>query len=137
VTGTGPGPVSRSAITVRYAETDQMAIAYHGNYFAWFEVGRCDWMRAQGRTYREMEAEGIRLPVIEAHCDYRQPSRYDDALEVRTVARLLSPVRVRFEYEIVRFSSGTVAATGFTVHAVADTNGKPKRLPEDLRKLFS
>ena len=57
---------------VRYAETDQMGVVYYANYLVWFEVGRTDWLRETGWTYREMEAEGLRLPVIEAHCEYRQ-----------------------------------------------------------------
>ena len=104
-----------------------MGVVYYANYFVWFEVGRTDWLRETGWSYRAMEADGVALPVIEAHCDYRQPSRYDDELEVRTQATLLSPIRVRFDYEVVR--EGTVLTTGHTVHAAIDVNGKPCRLP--------
>jgi acyl-CoA thioester hydrolase len=114
-------------LRVRYAETDRMGVVYYANYFVWFEVGRTDWLRETGWSYRAMEADGVALPVIEAHCDYRQPSRYDDELEVRTQATLLSPIRVRFDYEVVR--EGTVLTTGHTVHAAIDVNGKPCRLP--------
>jgi len=79
---TGPRSVSR--VRVRYAETDQMAVVYYANYFVWFEVGRTDLLRQSGWSYRELEAEGIGLPVIEAHCEYRQPARYDDELEVHS-----------------------------------------------------
>src|ERR1700734_2405752 len=97
-----PPAVSEARIRVRYAETDQMGVVYHANYFVWFEVGRTELLRASGWSYREMEAEGIGLPVVEAHCDSRQPARYDDELEVRTTGTLLSPVRVEFTYELVR-----------------------------------
>ena len=76
-----------SGVRVRYAETDQMGVVYHSNYLIWFEIGRTDWLRETGWTYREMEAEGIQLPVIEAHCTYRLGARYDDDIEIRTRAK--------------------------------------------------
>ena len=81
-------------IRVRYAETDKMGVVYHANYFMWFEIGRCELLRTIGRSYRQMESEGIGLPVIEAHCEYKAPARYDDELQVKTRGRLLSPARV-------------------------------------------
>jgi YbgC/YbaW family acyl-CoA thioester hydrolase len=70
-----------------------MGVVYHSNYLIWFEIGRTDWLRETGWTYREMEADGIQLPVIEAHCEYRLGARYDDDMEIRTTAKKLSPVR--------------------------------------------
>ena len=127
---------SVSRVRVRYAETDQMGVVYHANYFVWFEVGRTDLLRQSGSTYRELEADGVGLPVIEAHCEYRQPARYDDELEIRTEATLASPVRVEFAYEVVRTSDGTRLVTGRTVHAGVDKDGRPCRLPERVRTLF-
>ena len=89
----------RTRVRVRYADTDQMGVVYYANYLVWFEVARTEWLRDGGWSYREMEADGIALPVIEAHCEYRQPARYDDEIEIRTVATLLTPVRIRFDYE--------------------------------------
>jgi acyl-CoA thioester hydrolase len=86
-------------------------------------------MRATGESYREMERDGVSLPVIEVHCEYRQPARYDDELDIRTRATLLSPVRVRFDYDIVRAADETVAAAGHTVHAAIDAGGRSCRLP--------
>lgn len=129
-------PRSTSIVRVRYAETDKMGFAYYANYLAWFEVGRADWMRSLGWTYREMEESGVMLPVIEAHCEYRQPSRYDDELEIRTEGRLLSPVRVQFQYEVVRQADAVVAAVGHTIHAALDMDGRPCRLPERVRQVF-
>ena len=114
-------------LRVRYAETDRMGVVYYANYFVWFEVARTDWLRETGWSYREMEADGVSLPVIEAHCDYRQPSRYDDELEIRTRATLMSPIRVRFDYEVLRGDS--LLTVGHTVHAAVDTTGRPCRLP--------
>jgi acyl-CoA thioester hydrolase len=128
---------SRSLVRVRYAETDQMGVVYYANYLIWFEVGRTDWLREAGSTYRTMEAEGVGLPVIEAHCAYAQPARYDDEIEVRTTGRLLSPARVAFDYELVRPHDAVVIATGSTVHAAVDRNGRPRRLPPGVRELLA
>ena len=122
---------------VRYAETDQMGVVYYSNYFVWFEVGRTDWLRAAGSNYRAMEAEGYSLPVIEAQCSYRESAKYDDDLEVTTVAAMMSPVRVQFTYKLVRVGDGATLATGTTVHAALDRSGRPCRLPEPLRTMLS
>lgn len=114
-----------------------MGVVYHANYFVWFEVGRTDLLRAQGWTYKEMEADGLSLPVIEAHCEYKQPARYDDELEIRTAVMLASPVRVAFEYEVVRPADAQTLATGRTVHVTIDRDGRPSRLPERVKGLFA
>jgi acyl-CoA thioester hydrolase len=128
---------SRSSVRVRYAETDQMGVVYHSNYLIWFEIGRTDWLRETGMTYREMEADGIQLPVIVAHCEYRQGARYDDEVEITTQARKLSPVRVQFDYAAVRRADGATLAIGHTVHAAIDREGRPVRMPDRVRDLFS
>jgi acyl-CoA thioester hydrolase len=130
-------PESISRVRVRYAETDQMGVVYYANYFVWFEVGRTDLLRHDGWSYRDMERDGFSLPVIEAHGEYRASARYDDVVAVRTRGRLLSPVRVRFEYEVRRESDAAVLATGYTEHAVLDRDGRPKRLPERVRQMFT
>jgi acyl-CoA thioester hydrolase len=130
-------PVSRSRVRVRYAETDQMGIVYYANYLVWFEVGRTDWLRETGWSYRDMEAEGYALPVIEARCTYQESARYDDELEVRTTGSLESPVRIQFAYEVVRAADGTRLATGMTMHAALGRNGRPRRLPDRVRALLS
>ena len=122
-----------SRVRVRYAETDQMGVVYYANYFVWFEVGRTELLRSLGGTYRDLEAEGIFLPVIEASCTYSQASRYDDELDIRTTGRLLSPVRMEFQYEVVRLADQVTTATGRTVHAALNPRGKPCRLPERVR----
>jgi len=130
-------PHSSSRIRVRYAETDKMGVVYYANYFVWFEVGRTDLLRASGWNYREMEVDGFALPVIEAHCTYRESAKYDDEIEVRTSGAMLSPVRVQFTYEVVRLADAATLATGTTVHATLDRNGRPCRLPPRVRTLFS
>lgn len=126
-----------SRVRVRYAETDQMRVAYHANFFVWFEVGRTDLLRQIGWSYREMEQAGFQLPVIEAQCRFLRPARYDDEIEIRTVGRLLSAVRVQFDYEAVRVADQVVAATGQTMHAAVTPAGRPCRLPDRVRDLFA
>jgi acyl-CoA thioester hydrolase len=123
-------------VRVRYAETDTMGVVYYANYLVWFEVGRTDLLRQAGWSYREMEAEGFSLPVIEAHCEYKQPARYDEELEIRTSGALVSPVRLRFDYEVARPSDGAALAFGHTVHASLDRDGRPCRLPARARGIF-
>ena len=130
-------PSSVSTVRVRYAETDKMGVVYYANYFVWFEIGRTDLLRTLGWTYREMEEAGVSLPVIEAHCDYHRPARYDDELDVRTEGRMLSPVRMEFSYHVVRRDGGAVTATGKTVHAALGRGGRPCRLPERIKQVFA
>jgi len=135
--GQTPATVRRTRVRVRYAETDRMGVVYYANYLVWFEVGRTEWLRETGWTYREMERDGISLPVIEAHCEYRQPARYDDEIEIATRGTLVTPVRIRFDYEVARAVEGTIAAVGHTVHAAVDTSGKPCRLPPRVREMLA
>ena len=130
-------PQSLSTVRVRYAETDKMGVAYYANYLVWFEVGRTDLLRTLGWSYREMEEAGVILPVIEAHCEYRQPSWYDDELEVRTQGRLLSAVRIQFDYQLVRRGDDVTTAVGRTIHAALDADSRPCRLPERIRQVFA
>jgi acyl-CoA thioester hydrolase len=125
---------SVSLVKVRYAETDQMGVAYHANYFVWFEVARTDWLRTFGVTYRDLEAEGFFLPVIDARCEYRTSARYDDDLRITATARLVSAVRVAFDYEITGPSA--IVAVGHTVHATLDRQGRPVRVPARVKELI-
>ena len=127
----------RTRVRVRYAETDRMGVVYYANYLVWFEVGRTEWLRDAGWSYREMETDGVALPVIEAHCAYRQPARYDDEIEIVTRATLVTPVRIRFDYEALRRQDGVRVAEGYTVHAALDRAGRPCRLPERVRAMLA
>ena len=111
-----------------------MGVVYYANYLVWFEVARTDLLRSLGWTYREMEEAGVSLPVIEAHCEYRRPARYDDEIEVRTEGQMLSAVRMQFNYIVVRREDGVVAAAGHTVHAAVGPGGRPCRLPARIKQ---
>lgn len=134
--GEKPPRVARPRVRVRYAETDQMGVAYYANYLVWFEVGRTEWLRETGWTYREMEADGLSLPVIQATCEYKLGARYDDELEIRTRGTLVSPVRLVFEYEIVRLSDEAIVAVGKTTHATLGPTGRPVRVPPRVKELL-
>ena len=136
VDATEPVGVRRTRVRVRYAETDRMGVVYYANYLVWFEVARVEWLRQVGVSYRDMEHEGTALPVIEAHCEYRHPARYDDEIEIAARGTLLTPVRVRFDYDVVRVADNTLAAVGHTIHAAVDSNGKPCRLPPRVREML-
>jgi acyl-CoA thioester hydrolase len=125
---------STSTIRVRYAETDQVGVAHHAEYFAWFEVGRTDLLRECGMTYRDLEADGLRLPVIEATARYLKPALYDDVLHVRTEITVVGRARVAFSYEVRRDGTEGPLATGTTEHASVDASGRPCRLPDTLRR---
>ena len=129
-------PVSETQLRVRYAETDRMGVVYYANYLVWFEVARADLLRSLGWTYREMEASGVLLPVIEARCEYKAPARYDDEIVIRTEGWMRSPVRMAFAYRVTRKADGVVSAEGMTMHAAMGPDGRPCRLPERIRDVF-
>jgi acyl-CoA thioester hydrolase len=129
--------ISETTIRVRYAETDQMGVVYHGNYFTWFEVGRVELCRQLGFEYKEMEIQDDSFIVVaEAHCRYKRPARFDELITVRT--RIVDSQRrtVRFAYELARQADGEIIATGETLHVICDRQGRPKSLPEKYRKYF-
>lgn len=118
---------SRTEVTVRYAETDMMGIVYHGNYLPWFEIGRTHLLREQGLPYRELEAAGYRLPVLEVNVRYRRPALYDDTITIVTTLREKPVLRIGLEYELYR--GDELLATGSTLHAFIDREGRPVRPP--------
>jgi acyl-CoA thioester hydrolase len=123
--------LSETTVRVRYAETDQMGVAYHGNYFAWFEVGRVELLRDLGLDYATLERDhACRIVVADAHCRYKAPARYDDLLRIRTQLKSLRGPLIKFAYEVLRDSDGTLLAEGDTTHLVADTSMQARSLPE-------
>ncbi len=128
--------VSDLEIRVRYAETDQMGVAHHASYLVWFEAGRTEFIRSRGRSYAQIEEDGWLLVVVEAQCRYLRPARYDDVLIVRTRLGLAGPATLAFEYEVVRRAGGDVLARGTTIHAAVDRTGRPRRIPEGIRRLL-
>ena len=126
---------SRVQVTVRYAETDMMGVVYHGNYLPWFEVGRTTLLKEMGLAYRALEDQGYRLPVLEVGVKYFRPAVYDDVVTILTTLREKPMLRIRLEYEVRRGEE--LLATGFTVHAFIDREGKPVRPPASAVVLFA
>jgi acyl-CoA thioester hydrolase len=131
------GRVCEVKIRVRYAETDQMGVVYHANYFVWFEVGRVEFLRQLGFSYREMEQnDGCCIAVVDARCRYKAPARYDDEVLVRTHLRNVRESLVHFGYELVRVNDGTLLAEGETTHIVVDLQMKVRAIPDKYMNVF-
>jgi acyl-CoA thioester hydrolase len=118
---------SRTQLAVRYAETDMMGVVYHGSYLPWFEIGRTTLLKELGLPYRQLEAEGYRLPVLEIAVKYLRPAVYDDTITIVTTMREKPVLRIRLEYQVLRGEE--LLATGETVHAFIDLQGRPVRPP--------
>ncbi len=122
---------------VRYCETDKMGIVYHGNYYPWFEIGRTEYLRDLGLTYKAMEEQGILLPLIENHCKYRIPAVYDDEIFVRTTVKELTVARVVFSYQLYKLEEdGVLLAEGETAHAFTNTSNRPVNIRKLAPELF-
>ena len=121
-------------VRVRYAETDQMGIAHNANYLVWFEVGRGEFCRAKGFSYKEMEEQDNALMVVaESYCRYKSPAYYEDILTVRTKIGEVRSRSLSFFYEVHRASDDTLVAEGETLHVVTDKDKKVRVLPEIYR----
>ncbi len=129
--------IHRCETRVIYGDTDRMGQAYYGNYFRWFEIGRSEFFRVLGLTYREIEERGFFLPVAECGARYHAPARYDDLLVIET--GLDSTVRggIRFQYRIYRKQGMELLAEGFTHHAFVDVSGRVVRPPSFIRELIA
>ena len=129
--------VCETRVRVRYAETDQMGVVYHSNHFIWFEVGRVEFMRQLGVTYRDMEREhGLHIAVVDARCRYKAPAKYDDEVVVRTHLKNARESMVHFGYELLRADDGTLLAEGETTHIVIDREMNITAIPERYMAIF-
>jgi acyl-CoA thioester hydrolase len=128
--------VVKTELRVIYGDTDQMGVVYYGNYLRYFEAGRNEFIRAKGLRYRDFEASyQLRLPVAEVGVSYKLPARYDDLVTIETSLVEARRASARFAYRLVRGED--LLATGFTVHACVDLEGRVRRLPRELLDLLS
>lgn len=128
---------NETRLRVRYAETDQMGVVYHSNHLIWFEVGRVEFMRQMGFSYRDMERDDGRfIAVAEATCRYRAPVYYDEEVLVRTQLKTVRESVVIFSYTLVRAENGALLAEGETTHIVTDASMKVSTLPEKYLTAF-
>ena len=124
-----PGLVHEITLRVRYSETDQMGTVYNSRPLDWFECGRTEILRSLGLPYADLEAQGVFLPLVEAHLQYLGRARYDDLLRMTTTLTFVGRARVRCEALVVQAQTGKGVVRGFTVHAFTDNTGKPIRPP--------
>jgi acyl-CoA thioester hydrolase len=122
----------RHDIRVIFGDTDQMGVVYYANYLRYFEGARAAYWRALGKSYKDLVAWGVALPVIEAHCQYKRPAYYEDLLGVDVDVSELRGASLRFAYRIYR--GDDLVADGTTRHAVIGTDGRPRALPLALRE---
>ncbi len=122
---------SLSRVRVRYAETDQMGVVYHANYFVWLEIGRVELLRQLGFDYKQMEiADDCHLPVVEANCRYRASARYDDEIVIETRITGMRSFMLKFGYRVIRAEDSLLLAEGETTHVVCDHTMTKRPLPE-------
>lgn len=126
---------SDTPVRVRYAETDQMGVVYHSNYFPWFETARAESIRSLGLTYADMEKTGIIMPVVDVHCRYLRPARYDELLTVRTILKEL-PVhhKIEFHHEVYNEQQELLAAGKIILYFMEAATMKKAAMPEALAK---
>lgn len=123
-------------LRTRYAETDQMGVVYYGNYPQYLELGRVEWLRAIGLTYKEMEAEGIMMPVVSLQIQYKKPALYDELITIRTKLKDLPSTKIEFDYEILN-EKGELLSTANTILVFVDAKTfRPVRCPEKVLDLI-
>lgn len=121
-----------STIRIRYSETDQMGVVYHGNYAQFFEIGRTEWLRNLGFSYKYMEKTGVMLPVVSLNCNFKKSAFYDDFITIKTYLKKTPTVKIEFNYEITN-QNNILLCTGSTVLAFINSKTKkPIRCPEFL-----
>ncbi|MBA5791262.1 acyl-CoA thioesterase [Flavobacterium sp. xlx-214] len=124
-------------LRVRYAETDQMGVVYHGNYAQYFEIGRVEWLRNQGVSYKSLEESAIMLPVVSLSMNYRKPAFYDDELTITTILKYMGGVKIEFDYEITN-QNGELLTTANSVLVFVDMKTKrPISVPQYLDDLIN
>ena len=117
-------------LRVIFGDTDQMGVVYYANYLRFFESARADYWRSLGRSYKDLVAWGVAIPVVEVHCDYKRPAYYEDILMIDVDVIEIRAASIRFAYRVTR--DDDVLATGYTRHAAIGTDGRPVRLPPQL-----
>ena len=128
--------VHATELKVRYAETDKMGIVYYAHYLVWFEVGRTEYLLAQGLDYRDVEKEGLFMAVVESHCVYKAPGRYGDTILVQTWPCDVKNSSLKFNYKVLRKHDNVLLAEGTTTHVLIDKDIKPRKIPEKIRALL-
>lgn len=119
----------KTTIRVRYAETDQMGVVYHGNYAQFFEIGRTEWLRSMGITYKDMENSGTMLPVISLTSNFKKSALYDDELTIKTILKKTPTVKIEFDYEIINQHNDLICTGNSVLAFINMKTNKPTRCP--------
>ncbi len=119
-------------IRVRYSETDQMGVVYHGNYLPYFEIGRVEWLRNKGISYKSLEESGIALPIASLTLNYKKSAKYDDLLTVKTKFKKYSGVKIEFDCEIFNESGELLTNAYFLLVFVDTKTGRPTNPPDAI-----
>ncbi|MDP4092563.1 MAG: thioesterase family protein [Bacillota bacterium] len=128
--------VSETKFIVRYAETDQMGIVHHSNYPVWFEAGRTDFIKKMGMPYSRIEESGSMLPLIELKCNYKGYSKYEDEITVKTRIKEMTPLKLRFYYEVYRNNEPELITSGETLHVWTTTDLKPVNIKKHAPEIY-
>lgn len=123
-------------VRVRYSETDQMGVVYHGSYVPYFEIGRVEWLRKQGVSYKEMEQSGVALPIVSMHLNYKKPARYDDLLIVKTKLKSHASVKIEFDCRIENENGELLTTAHFILVFVDVKTGRPISPPEYIKTIL-
>ena len=124
-------------VRVRYSETDQMSVVYHGNYVPFFEMGRVEWLRNKGISYKSLEESGIALPIVSMTINYKKPARYDDLLTVITKFKSQSSVKVEFDCEIWSEEKELLTTAHFVLVFVNIKTSKPVAPPDYILEIMN
>ncbi len=127
----------RTKITVRYAETDSMGVVHHSRYFPWFEVGRTEFFKTCGMSYREVEERGVLLPLLDCYAKFIQGAKYQDDIWVEVKLRRLGVAKCIFDYRIVRCEDECLLAEGYTTHGFTDRNFRPLNLKKSHPEIYT
>ena len=124
-------------VRVRYGETDQMGVVYHGSYVPYFEIGRVEWLRNRGVLYKDMEQNGIALPIVSMHLNYKKPAKYDDLLTIHTKLKSYSGVKIEFDCEIRNENEELLTTAHFILVFVDVNSGKPTTPPQYILDIIN
>jgi acyl-CoA thioester hydrolase len=123
-------------VRVRYSETDQMGVVYHGNYIPYFEIGRVEWLRNKGVSYKKMEESGVGLPIVNMNINYKKSAVYDEILTVHTVFKSQTSVKIEFDCAIYNESNELLTTAQFLLVFVSLKTGKPIAPPDYILELL-
>ena len=125
-----------SEVRVRYSETDQMGVVYHGNYLPYFEIGRVEWLRNQGISYKSMEERGVALPIVNLSLNYKKSARYDDILTIKTTFKSQTSVKIEFDCEIRNEQNDLLTTASFLLVFVDMKTGRATAAPEYIKEIL-